>query len=417
LRSFYVSTTGSDSNAGTSARPFKTINHALGLSYLTGGDCVVVLPGIYDEAVFLRKSGTNDSPTGYVALVSQVPRAARIRASVKSDSTGIYIGAMGADHHIIVDGFTVSGGKNLNWREGIFILQSHHIMILNNHVHHVQRGGIEGVYSDHITIDRNIIHDTSKESPYNNQTSGISLYQARAVDDAPGWHNIITRNISFNSMRGDTGTRDHSDGNGIIIDDFRNTQGGSTAGVFRYPTLVENNLAFNNGGSGIHAFFSDHVTVINNTVFNNNLDPMNPGTYRGNLSNAIGSDNTWVNNISVANPDSNSYNTAMADYSIQSAGMNQGVYWMNNALFNGTPGQSSTLLAFTQSTVTTQNGNLIGVDPRFARSDKQIGSFHLQRTSPALGAGTDAFGFPKDDLTGRNRRGNLDLGAYAYTSD
>ena len=58
-----------------------------------------------------------------------------------------------------------------------------------------------------------------------------------------------------------------SDGNGIIIDDFRNTQNSVTyRGVYTGRTLVANILAVNNGGSGIHTFLCDNVDIVHNTA-------------------------------------------------------------------------------------------------------------------------------------------------------
>src|SRR5207247_2824791 len=46
---YYVATTGSNSNAGTLASPFRTVNK--GVSVLTPGDTVFVRAGTYNEAL------------------------------------------------------------------------------------------------------------------------------------------------------------------------------------------------------------------------------------------------------------------------------------------------------------------------------------------------------------------------------
>lgn len=46
---YYVATTGSDSNAGTQAAPFRTLNR--GVSVLTPGDTLRVGAGTYDETL------------------------------------------------------------------------------------------------------------------------------------------------------------------------------------------------------------------------------------------------------------------------------------------------------------------------------------------------------------------------------
>ena len=57
-----------------------------------------------------------------------------------------------------------------------------------------------------------------------------------------------------------------SDGNGMIVDDNRNTQDGSTHIPYTGRFLVAGDLSYRNGGSGMHAFSSDRVDFINNTV-------------------------------------------------------------------------------------------------------------------------------------------------------
>ncbi|MGO6690549.1 right-handed parallel beta-helix repeat-containing protein, partial [Rhizobium leguminosarum] len=83
--------------------------------------------------------------------------------------------------------------------------------------------------------------------------------------------------------------------------DFQSTQASGHPN-YTFKTLVENNLVYENGGKGIQVTWSDSVTVKNNTAYHNNQDPQNSGTWRGELSNSASSNNTWVNNIAVADP-------------------------------------------------------------------------------------------------------------------
>lgn len=64
---------------------------------------------------------------------------------------------------------------------------------------------------------------------------------------APGFHIIVRGNILWDNSNPPNGT----DGNGLIIDDFRNTQHGSTNGTYPNYTLVENNVAYHNGAYGV----------------------------------------------------------------------------------------------------------------------------------------------------------------------
>ena len=59
-----------------------------------------------------------------------------------------------------------------------------------------------------------------------------------------------------------------TDGNGIIIDDNMKTQSSKIA--YNGRTLVANNISFDNGGSGIHAFSRQHVDIVANISYETN---------------------------------------------------------------------------------------------------------------------------------------------------
>ena len=55
---YYVATTGSDSNAGTLASPFATIQHAIDI--IAAGDYIYVRGGTYTYSVEVNIASTND---------------------------------------------------------------------------------------------------------------------------------------------------------------------------------------------------------------------------------------------------------------------------------------------------------------------------------------------------------------------
>jgi hypothetical protein len=58
--SYYVSTSGSDSNPGTSSSPWRTVQHAV--NTVNPGDTIFIYAGTYYENVKLQKSGTSSAP-------------------------------------------------------------------------------------------------------------------------------------------------------------------------------------------------------------------------------------------------------------------------------------------------------------------------------------------------------------------
>jgi len=416
LQSFYVSTTGQDDNSGASeAEPLRTITRAASMA--SPGDCVVVMPGIYQERVVISHGGNADSSTGYLTILSKVPHEAKIVPDRTTYST--FVLGSGANY-VVVQGFDIQGGTKEGVAGGGHAIDAgygtHHDKFLSNIVHDSGGGGISAAYGDYYTIVGNIAFNNASTSKF--QASGIGVYQARAISDgAPGFHIVVSGNISYHNQEHDIdGGGTHTDGNGIIIDDFHNSQNGSKAGNYPYETLVQNNLVFGNGGKGIQLFLSDNITVINNTSYFNNRDPLNTSRWRGELNNQVSSNNKWINNIGVSDRTENASNSAIGDESCCGY-VASGTVWKNNLTFNGSIGAASVLIEQTTSRILADNGNKLGIDPQFRRPslDPARANFRLGPTSPAIAAGiftAQAIGI---DLDGNMRSpDSVDIGAYAY---
>src|SRR5688572_6191672 len=158
---FYVSTQGSDSNAGTSAQPFRTITRAYSSS--SSGTTIIVMPGVYTDyqsgwGLHLNKNGTASSP---ITLRSQVRGGAVIDGQNLSDrNQGIYLDGS----YNIIDGFQIRGGPH-----GGIAVWGNDNQILNNDIHHNGNPassstlGQDGVFSGENTRNNvyraNYIHD------------------------------------------------------------------------------------------------------------------------------------------------------------------------------------------------------------------------------------------------------------------
>lgn len=403
LRSFYVATDGSDANPGTQAAPWRTITRAVEAALLPG-DEIVVMPGTYTERFWMNKGGNADTAIGYVTLRSELPGQALLRPP-----SGTYSTLNVRANYVVIDGFDIVGGDG----HAIDVEHRHHVKLLNNICHDSGGSGIGIAWSEWLAVEGNRCFRNAATNGY--QCSGISIYQGRNISGdaiSTGFRTIIRNNVSYQNVIRFTGNN-HTDGNGIIIDDFQSTQ---TSGFpnYTFPTLVENNLCFSNGGKAIQITWSDYVTIRNNTCWRNNVDNQNPGTWRGELSNAQSSNNKWINNIGVADPSINSNNTAI-DNTSYGGYRNAETIWHNNLTFNGTPGQASLRLDGGNLAPSAANGNLLGVNPLFVNASTSGGDFRLQTGSPAIGAGTTDFGVAPTDLAGSSRIANsIDIGAYEH---
>ncbi|WP_448701364.1 choice-of-anchor Q domain-containing protein [Mucilaginibacter sp. AW1-3] len=276
----------------------------------------------------------------------------------------------------------IAGGKK----------HSHHICITNNLVHDCGGGGIGAINADYITVEENTVYNTSWYTLFG--TSGISFYQFWNYDNQKGYHNYISRNKCYNnkSLVPWMKSCEISDGNGIIIDDFRNRQNGSKLGNYTGRTLIENNISWCNGGTGIHTFQSDHIDIINNTAYLNCTKGINAGQILSGLSD----DNKIVNNIMVA--DSLIF--------INSNYNNTNLTYQNNLHYNITYPD--------KARISITGANCINANPLFVLAGNSIkANFRLGGKSPAIGAGNATI-FSKTDFDGKKRAipNAPDIGAY-----
>ena len=247
---------------------------------------IVVGNGTYMESIWIAKAR--------LTLRSASKHGAKIVAPKNKDAFGLEEDA----NYITLDGFdiTAPGGNGVQTnRTGIKPPSS--ITLRSSGIVTSMTAAVAG-FSSTMAIIALWSTTSSITAPRTGPwgQSGISFWQAIALDREPGFHIIVRGNILWNNSNPPKGT----DGNGLIIDDFRNTQYGSTNGIYPNYTLVENNVAYHNGARGIHVYLSDHVVVRNNTAYHNNWDNTNDVTWRGELSCVNSSDVKWYNNIAVA---------------------------------------------------------------------------------------------------------------------
>jgi parallel beta-helix repeat protein len=414
VRNFYVAVDGINaSGRGTQAFPWATMQYANNNGGLTGGDCVHVKAGIYDvgkvnhHSVLLTKGGNKNTSTGLIAWIGDPNLATHLMSSSSSSQDIIEIEA----NYTVIDGFDINASGTVGDAIGG---SGHHVEIIHNAIHDAGGAGIGLTFADYYSILGNVVYRNASTNP--NHESGISIYEPHAIsgftpslsDDTAQFHIMIKNNIVHDNMEGPAIEGDHTDGDGIILDDWLDTQNPPYS-PYPYHGLVQSNLCYNNGGAGIVAYSSQNIKIANNTAYNNWQDTQNPGTWRGELTNSSSHDIKWINNIGIAIVGSGvlSNNTAVLE-GVEPPASDANVTWTHNITFDGTVGDASANFGTPTASSEFANflrNNMAGVDPMLAPPQPNPGS-------PAIGAGQATPVTPPVSLNGSPMANPPDVGAY-----
>ena len=350
---FYVDARlGDDGHAGTRLAPWRTIQHAADV--VRPGDTVVVNDGVYTggtEVVSISRSGT---PARWLVFRAAHRWAAVIDGRDHTSTTAIEI----TGSYVWVEGFEI---RNTS-RYGIDPEEGHDVMITQNHVHHIghvctgSKGGIVGIdaYSSNLTIERNLVHDIGRLGPGEEGCSPPNAYwqnHDHGIYHGVGDHVVIRNNVFYNLTHGWAIQR--YDGHGTLV---------------------------------------TGLTIANNTFVGAN--PQRPGQI---IIATPTTDLLIVNNIF--------YGPREAAVWFDTPGLRD-VTVTHNLTYAGPVSTGLTAsVAFSE--------NLDDVDPRFVSADRF--DFHLQATSPAIGAGSPLSVVPNDfEGSPRPAARGYTIGAYEY---
>ncbi len=412
---YYVRTDGNDNNKGTANTPqeaWKTVDYAV--TQLKAGDHLWVNDGIY-KTKGVRVENIHGSPEK-VTTISAINQWKAVLTEETTPESDTAVFKIINSSYIVVDGFeiydTIDTGVGITSWSG-----SHHITIKNNYIHDCGCNGISSRTSDYITIEGNVVRDNAKRNQWN--CSGISVWLPVELDQKPGYHIIIRKNVSFENECDlpfkPGGFDTPTDGNGIIVDDFRNTQGGGQDGKgYQAAVLIENNLSFNNGGRGINVYETDNVTVRNNTTYHNLRIISKYADFPGEISISSSLGSQAYNNLIVKNPKVRT--KALRCYDNDS---------LNTKIFNNIIIGPKDLC---DQTIFDEGNDLRDVSDQgypqlrnatieveFASAADFRNYFGLSAKSPLIDAGV-CVEVPKEDLDGLSRPGgkHIDIGCYEW---
>lgn len=450
--SFYVATTGNDSNPGTLAAPWRTIQHAADIA--RAGSTVYVRGGIYEELVSIKASG--NSSDGFITFRSYPNETAILDASHFTPSGRNAILTIQNKSYVRIVGFEIRNFRTAEHRLaplGISVIGSgSHIELLKNNVHHIEntfqgrdRPGSGGngfgiaVYGTDaktpitdLVIDGNEVHHLKTGSSeslvvngnvtnfritnnvvHDNNNIGIDVigFERTAPDPSvdQARDGIVSNNLVYNiTSKGNPAYQEEENSDGIYVDGGtrilieRNVIHNVDFGIelasehkdraTSYIT-ARNNLIYrcHTAGVSIGGYAPDRGHTEHSTVINNTLyedDTSATGTGEFQMQWNM-ADNVFENNIVYAGPRClMALNRSQLDKNHPPAVIDYNLYYCAS-------GAKASLWAGASGTVTGFDKYVEATgNDRHSRFldphfvDPSANDFHLQSDSPAIAAGT-----------------------------
>jgi len=354
---YYVSTTGSDSNDGSVAHPWRTIRHAAAMAQ--AGMTIHVAPGTYNEHVVSTVSGTSSDR---IVFISDTKWAAKLVGlgctavgPAYSCPSGYNSTWWNRGDYVDIRGFDITGDGHIGIQNDAANVQE-----LDNHIHNITGPGACIGYTGGIAGIDNTNANNPGSGLKNNNVIGNWVHDI-------GW-------------------------------DGTHFCGGGGHGVYQASPggKVQNNLLYRGSGQGVTMWhYATNIVITNNTIFR-----FGDGIVIGaDPSTGVYADYCIVNNNIVRAVT----NTAIAE---------MGGVGTHNTVSNNLTYQNRVDYTLAGRSP----NNPIQSDPLFVNwLVLGNGDYHLSSDSPAIDAGTD-FGAPQNDFDDvpRPQDGSIDIGAYEY---
>ena len=300
---YYVATTGSDSNAGTMASPFATLQKGVNTAvagdtvYIRGGTYSITTPATTGAGINFTKSGTATGPINYFAYQSEIP---------VFDFTNMVISTTGYTHGFVINAsYLHFKGLEIRYvpmntfsNNGVAVTGGGYDTFELLNMHHNSGNGIfigSKTAGGHLILNCDA-HDnydaTSSQGQGQNadgfgvhyQTTGASttIRGCRSWWNSDDGYDLINQEVpvtvesswAFGNGYAMYGTFNPADGNG------NGFKMGSSATGIRH--LVQNNVAWKNKANGFYANHSsggntwyDNTSFMNGTQYNMLASPAN----------------------------------------------------------------------------------------------------------------------------------------------
>jgi hypothetical protein len=403
---YYVATAGSDSNPGTAAKPWRTIQKAA--NTLAAGDTVYVRAGTYYEQVVPQNSGSAGSTITYAAYPGETATIDGSSITLPDDLAGLF--HISGKAYIRVSGLRVVNAGPHGNNAGILVLNSSNIIVENNSTYNTNSSGIGVWGSDHVTVDGNRIDEAggggwqecisvAGSDTFEVRNNEVLNCHKEGIDAKDGSSNgQIYRNHVHHTQRVGIyvdAYEKHTYNIAVyqnVVHDIQDNDGfaiGSEQGGLLENVRVYNNIAYHNRyvGLTIHDCCPGplthpvrDITVVNNTFYNNGWTVWGGG---------IAVDNPDAQNVVVRNNivSQNLYFQITVSPIVPAQNVTIGHNLIDGYRNHGDEGE-------------TRGNDYVEGDPQFIYAPGA--NFYLQANSPAIDAGS-ALDAPDDDFDGHAR--------------
>lgn len=253
---YYVATTGSNSNDGSEATPWLTIKKAA--DTMVAGDTTYVRGGTYTETTTVRfgVTGTQSAPIKLLAYPGESPV---ITWSGQTSTYRILIENIAGDQAGI-GWITISGFEIRTGYDGIKFASLHDSVLSHNWIHDNENQGILGVGGHHNVISYNIINHNGPfvTSPTSNQAHGVYMHgQFYTII-----HNLFYDNLGYGLQQNGSSTSifnaaihpstEFAEANNWVVVNNTFAYNHNRGGFVQYGNRaanvrVENNIFYENG--------------------------------------------------------------------------------------------------------------------------------------------------------------------------
>lgn len=367
---YYVATTGNNSNPGTSSQPWQTVAYAV--DKMVAGDTTYVKGGTYYGHVRFKRSGTQSAPIKLLNAPGQFPVI-----DCKRTKSHMVLLQNNSGFQYPIGWITIEGFEIRNCHDGIKYYNLHDSTIRRNWIHHSLYQGILGQGGTRVLIDRNKINHNggfascATTPSVCNQHHGIYAHGSYTSII----NNLIYDNLGFGITQNCSSTSSYSSAKHA---------GPEFAGA-KYWTISNNTFAYNVYRGGIVLWGSQ----CSNTRIENNL--------------------FYENSVKSF------YSPNGIEFSSFSS---TGITIRNNLAFASGSGGKDFLKGATQGY--TQTGSIVNtLNPKFVNAPATLPSspnFSLTSGSPAIDKGLTATTKTSYPGTTRPQYSGYDIGAYEYYS-